>query len=93
MAKRTVGDTVWVVARFRDAAGTPTSPTTVTVTVRDPDGSTRTPTATERSEGVFDIPIPVLMAGIAYYAVEGEGNDADAVEEGSFCGVESLVTV
>lgn len=60
-----------------------TNPTTVTVSVRDPDGTVTTPQAQPDSTGHYHVDINADTAGEWQYRFEGEGA-AQAVSEGAF---------
>jgi uncharacterized protein YfaS (alpha-2-macroglobulin family) len=80
------GESVPLQATFTNAAGTPTD-TTVTLTVRRPDGTTTTPTPTHTGTGVYTYNQPTTTAatdvGLWWYTFQGTGG-VDAVEQGSF---------
>lgn len=79
------GDTVRITAAFLDVDGNLANPTTVTVTVKAPDLTETTPTATNIGTGRYRALVDGDQAGIWYYRVVGVGNDSDAAQEGSFC--------
>lgn len=70
------GDSVPLQATFKNAAGALTN-TTVTLTVRAPDGSTTTPTPTNTSTGVYEYDYLVAAnapTGVWEYIYAGTGN-------------------
>lgn len=79
-----IGDEVRLSVAFTDAAGAAADPTTVTCTVRKPDGSTLTPTATSTgSTGAYRADIQPDQTGNWYYRFAGTGALV-AAEEGQF---------
>ena len=83
--KYAYGDTVVINAVFVDIGGAPANPATVDVTVKAPDGTLTTPTATNIGVGQYRAVTDGTEPGIWYYRVVGVGNDSDATAEGSFC--------
>lgn len=67
-----VGDLVPLEATFSNAAGTPTN-TTVTLTIRFPDGTITTPTPTNPSPGVYHYDLNANQAGLYWYTFKGTG--------------------
>lgn len=74
------GDLVPLTFTFRDAAGTLTNPTTVALSIRDPDGVVTTPTPTNASAGVYIHDLTPTKAGLWEYRVVGTGAVAEAGE-------------
>lgn len=77
-----IGDEVRLSVAFTDADGVAADPTTVTCTVRKPDGSTLTPSATG-SSGSYHADIQPDQTGNWHYRFAGTGALV-AAEEGQF---------
>lgn len=75
-----VGDTVRLTATFTDASDVDANPTTVTVSVRAPDGMTTTPTATQDSTGIWYYDLTLSQAGTWRYRFAGTGALVAAAE-------------
>jgi hypothetical protein len=67
-----VGDLVPLQATFRDSTGTLAN-TTVTLTVRAPDGTVTTPTPTNPSAGVYRYDLAATQPGLWWYTFKGSG--------------------
>lgn len=61
-----------------------TAPTTVVVTVEEPDGTQSTPTVTNPSTGVYQSCFTADQSGYHRFKIVGTGNNADGVLEGTF---------
>jgi hypothetical protein len=85
-----VGQTLTDQATFKDANGDLYNPTTVTVTVRNPDGTLTTPTATNVSLGVYRVNIP-LGRGITRWVWDGVTGAVHDKIEACACAAESVV--
>lgn len=68
-----IGDTVRLTATFTNESAANADPTTVTVSIRAPDGTVTTPTATQSSTGVYYCDLAVTMAGVWRYRFAGTG--------------------
>jgi hypothetical protein len=79
-----IGDVVELEGRFTNADGTGVDPTTVTVTLRAPDGTETTltyntdPEVTKPSTGVYRVTKLLTSAGRWYYRWQGTGVGAAA---------------
>lgn len=60
-------------------SGTPTDPTTVTLTVTDPTGTQTTPTPTHPSTGTYTASVACILDGLWSYKWEGTGTASDEV--------------
>jgi hypothetical protein len=78
-----IGDAVPLEATFRNAAGTPTNPSAVTLTVRAPDGTITTPTPTNTGPGVWHYDLSVTQPGLWWYTFKGTGT-VQAADRRSF---------
>lgn len=78
-----IGDTVRLTAAFADSAGTASDPTTVAITVRLPDQSVSTLSATRDSTGNYHADLVASQTGNHYYRFTGTGALVVA-EEGEF---------
>lgn len=76
-----IGDTAHIEITFADLAGTPTNPTTTTLTIQAPDNSTTTPSPTNDSAGNFHYDLALTMSGLYRFKWTGTGTIA-AVQEG-----------
>jgi hypothetical protein len=86
------GDVVPLEATFRNAAGVATN-TTVTLTIRSPDGTVTTPTASNTATGVYHYDLALASnaaAGVWNYRFAGTGT-VTATEQDTFV-VDSLRT-
>ena len=79
----TKGDVVRIIATFTDSQGNLTDPTSVTATVRAPNGTVTTPTATKVSTGVYRADVATNASGPWLYRFESTGS-AQAAAEGEF---------
>lgn len=77
-----VGDLVPLEATFRDASGLGAD-TTVTLTVRAPDGTLTTPTPAHPSTGVYHYDLSASQPGLWWYTFKGTGGVA-AADRNSF---------
>lgn len=78
-----IGDQVTISVSVYNAAGTLADPTTVTLTVRKPDGTLTTPLVTKNSTGVYHADVFPDINGTWYYRWVGGGSMVVA-EEGLF---------
>jgi hypothetical protein len=79
-----VGDLVQLTAVFSNAAtGQAVSPTTVVITVRDPNGNLSTPAVQNPSTGVYQASVSITIPGMWQYKATGTGA-AQAQEWDSF---------
>ncbi len=72
MASYTLGQLVHLTAAFK-IAGTPTDPTTVTLTIKDPAGAITTPAAVKDSVGNYHFDQNATLAGTYWYTWVGSG--------------------
>jgi hypothetical protein len=72
MADFDVGDVARLTATFRAVDGTPTN-TTVVLTVRKPDGTSSTPSATNTGAGVYEANVVIDQPGVWDYSFAGSG--------------------
>ncbi len=75
-----VGDLVTLGITFT-AAGVPTNPTTVVLTIKMPDGTTSTPAPTNGSLGMYDYDLLLSASGVWLYRWAGSGA-VQVAEEG-----------
>lgn len=82
-ARYFVGQGVKVTLNFKvpDSAGTLTSPTSVTLTVKNEDGTTLTPTVVNASTGVYTATFVWTKKGLWYLAGTGTGTVNAVVED------------
>lgn len=80
MADYDVGDVARLEATFRDTAGVLTN-TTVTLTVKKPDGTSSTPSTSNPSTGLYRADISIDQPGVWVYRFAGTGA-VTSVEEG-----------
>lgn len=78
-----IGDLVRVSVAFTDSSNVPTSPTTVTLSVRDGGDTLTTPAVVADGVGLYHAQVPVVHEGITWYRWGGEGALVVA-EEGKF---------
>jgi len=88
MSHYNIGDTIRVKATFKDADDALSDPSTVTVTVYEPDGTETDYTLTgggvqKESTGVYYADITPTQAGIHWYRFSSTGNPA-LIEEANF---------
>ena len=83
MASIHVGDLHRVSATFRNAAGVPTNPTSVTFRLRTPAGVVTTPAPVSDGSGVYHYDVNVTQVGRYEYAFSGTGSVV-AAEPGDF---------
>lgn len=70
-----IGDLVQITATFTDVdTGDLINPTTVTFTVRAPDGTQTTPSASNTSTGIYQAQIDITEAGIWRWRATGTGS-------------------
>lgn len=86
------GDTITLQATFRDIAGDLVDPSTVTLTVEDPDGNQTTPSTTNPSVGVYEAQVDLDLAGWWSYRWEGETTEGTKICEGRVCPCASALT-
>ena len=67
------GDVVRVDVEFKDIDAVLTSPTTVVLTVRAPDGTLSTPAVTPNGTGKYYADVTVSQSGIYHYRWVGTG--------------------
>jgi hypothetical protein len=82
IATYTVGQPVRITATFK-VGSTLTNPTSVTVSVKDPDGVVSNPSATNDSTGIYHVDITPAKKGRYAYRVAGTGA-CIAAAEGEF---------
>jgi hypothetical protein len=80
-----VGGTEVVTATFRDSAGALADPTSVTVTIEDPDGNQAAGVAVNQSVGIYTVDVTCDDAGYWFVRVVGTGNNVDAISETTVC--------
>lgn len=78
-----IGNAVRLSAVFRDFAGNPADPTTVTLSVKRIGGTLETPTAVKDATGYYHYDYTPLTAGTYNYRFAGTG-DVVSATEGSF---------
>lgn len=79
-----IGDLVQITATFTALASkAPVNPTTVTFTVRKPDGTVSNPAASSSATGVFTAQLPIDQSGTWRWRAVGTGA-AQAAEESDF---------
>lgn len=83
------GQTLTDQATFKNADNELYDPTTVTVTVRNPDGTTTTPTPTLISTGIYRVNIP-LQRGITRWIWDGTTGAVHDRINGCACAAESV---
>lgn len=76
------GDIVPLTATFRNAAGVLTNPTTVALTIIDPEGVEASPTPDNDSTGAYSHDLTLTKSGLWQYRWAGTGAVAE-VEEGA----------
>lgn len=86
-----INDVVPVTATFTNAAGAPANPTTVTLTIRKPDGTVLTPAPTNSSTGVYTYNLAVDQPGLWWYTFVGTGAVA-AADRNSFLVEQDWIT-
>ena len=82
MATHDIGDKVTLQVTFTDSAGDPVDPTTVSCTVRSPNGTLTAP-STQGTAGVYTATVEPTTPGTWYYRFAGTGSYV-AAEEDSF---------
>jgi hypothetical protein len=82
MSLHDIGDAVRLFIDFKTLAGAAADPTTVTLTVQAPDGTTTTPAHSNPSTGRYEAVVTLDQAGVWVYRWEGTGV-IDAAEEGA----------
>lgn len=86
-----VGTTVIATATFRDTAGVLVDPSTVVLTVTEPDATTTTPAPTNPSVGVYQHAQDTDQAGNWWFTWVGTTTEGDAVTECVICLTESVL--
>jgi hypothetical protein len=76
-----IGDRPRATVTFTAINGTPTNPTTVTVTVQDPTGAETSPAAVSDGAGVYHVDIDATMSGRWLVRFVGVGTVVAAVED------------
>lgn len=76
----TRGQQAKLTGTYKDASGNAADPTTATVRVRKPDGSTSAATPTHDGLGAYSYIVTLDMAGVWAYRFEGTGAVATAGE-------------
>lgn len=84
MATYDFGQSVRVTGTFTNAAGALANPSTVTLTVKAPDGTSSTPTPTNVSTGVYEAIISGSQAGTYRYRWYGVTGTTTPADEQSF---------
>ena len=92
MATYDIGDRPRATVTFTSVTGTPTNPTTVTVTVQDPTGAETSPAATSDGSGVYHVDVDATMSGRWLVRFVGTGNVVAAVEDSFFVRVSPVLT-
>lgn len=75
-----IGDTKVLTGTFRNASGALANPTTVTLRVRKPDGTTSTVSNSNSSTGIYTASVPLDQSGVWRYKWWGTGAVAEAGE-------------
>lgn len=83
MANWDIGDSLTLTVSFTNASSVLTSPTTVVLTVKAPNGTTTTPVVTNDSTGVYHATYAPTMDGNHWYRWDGTGA-LTVAEEGGF---------
>jgi hypothetical protein len=85
MSDYQIGDIAVLSATFTDDGDPPIyeDPTTVLFSVRAPDGTVSTPTATQTGPGVYTAEVAIDQSGLWTYKVLGTG-DVQAADQKSF---------
>ena len=78
-----IGDSVRITATIR-VSDVLTAPSSVVVTVEEPDGTNNTPAVSNPSTGVYTVCFVPDQAGYHRFRVATSGNNADGVREGTF---------
>lgn len=91
MSTPIVGQSVVLQATFTDTDGNLVDPSSVTLTIEAPDGTTTTPVPTNPSVGVYQHTLDLDEAGDFDYRWEGDTTEGTAVCEGRVCAVASSV--
>lgn len=89
----TVGESRVVSVTFRLTDGTLVDPASVTLTVREPDGTTTTPTPLNPSVGVYQYTLTFDEAGIWRWQWSGTTTEGTVIAECSECVDASSVLV
>lgn len=89
----TVGESRLITATFKDTSGTLVDPSTVDLTVRDPDGTETTPAVANPSVGVYTATVTFDEAGIWRWRWEGATEEGTVAVECSECVTPSSVLV
>lgn len=76
---------------FYNIAGNIADPAVVNANAKRPNGTSVLGSVVKQSVGVYDALFTGDMVGLWFFRIEGEGNNVDAVTEGSFCVRESSV--
>lgn len=97
MAAYSLGQSVKLTGTFTDAAGAPANPTTVTCTVREPDGtettytSATTPAVANPSTGTFTLLLAPDASGMWVYRWAGATGTTTPTDEERFHVLRSIV--
>jgi hypothetical protein len=87
-----IGANVEQQVTFRNTSGALANPTVVNGNAKRPNGtSVAAVSVTNVSTGIYDVIYTADLAGLWFYRIEGEGNNVNAVTEGSFCVLASSV--
>lgn len=78
------GQTVELYRTFYDASGTPTNPSTVTLSVTAPSGAAVPLTPASEGDGLYTATLTADEAGTWVYVWEASGNGVDHVWRDSF---------
>ncbi len=89
MSNPIVGATVTLQATFKDIDGDNVDPSSVDLTVEDPDGTVTTPATTNPSVGVYQSQLDLTIAGDWDYRFEGETSEGTVICEGRVCAIAS----
>jgi len=91
MSNPIIGQSVILQATFKDTDGVLVDPSSVTLTIEDPDGTVTTPAPTNQSTGVYQHSLDLDLAGDWDYRWEGDTTEGAAVCEGRICVIASSV--
>lgn len=75
-----IGDLRRLKCTFSDLSGAPADPTTVVVTIREPDGALAAPTPVSEGAGVYRVDFAIAKAGRHVVRWEGDGAVETAAE-------------
>lgn len=87
-----VGQTVILQATFKDTDGGNVDPSSVDLTIEDPDGNITTPTPSNPEVGVYEHQLDLDTDGDWDYRFEGTTSEGTAVCEGRVCAIASGIS-